>query len=337
MTKSEQVLELVRRIMEEENGSNLSLITFFVLTALGLVSRPVFYAVSLSTDILPIEHDLKGLLGITEEHPEISPPQAVAGLILLGLFFYLAFLSPDFRYALLAAGDIVPFPHDFKKVLATGPTSPTPIPVNACPALWNVVPAGLPLHTGPGATYPVQYTISYGQVVQYQGGSNYIDSDGHRWFKVACWVHEKKAWVQGFAPAQSLTTGEIFLPKLGALTQDGQMVELNLSRPTPCYSAAGQLIRLQPEGPIYSCTPVLVPYLTVPSQSLQPLKAGRMAVGPGFVFPGEAGNWNWLGGHEPPGTKGALCYYDLALQGPTSGYPFHPVTTHPVTTLWSVE
>ncbi|MCL4424636.1 MAG: hypothetical protein M1553_04075 [Firmicutes bacterium] len=339
--------EVLSAFLARNEGANLPLFTFLALTVLGFVSPPFFWAISLATDILPIQVDLQGLLGISEEHPEINPTEAVPGLVILAGLFYLSFLSEGWRDAILAAGDIVPFPRDFGKVLELSPAQPSPRPVSACPALWNAAPSGLPVYDGPGASCSLLHTLQFTQVVQYTGGPDYDDIDGQRWFKVACWVHEKKAWQEGYAPAQSLSTGEIYLPKLGIPTPDGKGCLVRLLRPTGCYSSSGQLVRIQAEGPVHSYTQVLVPYAPasdstkrfeteaiLPPRSARPrpgsiLPLTPKTVGPGFVFPGAQGNWNWLGGSEALAPGGNFCYYDLALQGPTSGYPFLPVTSAP--------
>lgn len=109
--------------------NTVGLLSFLSLTGLGIVSDTVFNAISLANDLLPAADDVRALLGITSDHPRVNPSVAVPGLTVFAFLVLLASLSPTFFDALIASGDILPFPRDLQKAICSCEGQPAPVAI----------------------------------------------------------------------------------------------------------------------------------------------------------------------------------------------------------------
>ncbi len=99
------------------------LAAFLAITALGATSAPVFNAVAVLSDLLPLQEDLAALLGFPPGTPDINWSYALPGLIALLILLWGASLMPSIANALAAASDILPFPADLEATLMPGTAS----------------------------------------------------------------------------------------------------------------------------------------------------------------------------------------------------------------------
>ena len=99
----------------------LGLGSFLALTAAGVFSKPVFNAIAVLSDILPLPKDLAALLGFPGDGtPDINWSYALPGLIVFAVLFFAALSSPSVMNAVNAAGDILPFPADLAAAAGVG-------------------------------------------------------------------------------------------------------------------------------------------------------------------------------------------------------------------------
>lgn len=104
-----------------------ALLAFVLLVFLPQVSERAFFALSAASDLLPLRKDLDGLFPPAAGRGRAPDPlEVLLGPGLFLLLMVLGTVSPAWNAAVMAAGDIVPFPRDFRRVAGL-PETPGPI------------------------------------------------------------------------------------------------------------------------------------------------------------------------------------------------------------------
>lgn len=106
-----------------DRGGMGPLALFLSLVYLSQVSERAFFALSAASDLLPLATDLGSTFPARGTGPDDPDPlDVLLGPGLLILLLVLGAVSPSLRSAILAAGDIVPFPRDFGRTVGVAPS-----------------------------------------------------------------------------------------------------------------------------------------------------------------------------------------------------------------------